>query len=80
MIVGISFVESLKAVTSFTLAHSITMALAFLGELALPCAIVEPLIAATVIYVAFENVTARNIRRRWVWTFLFGLVQRIMVA
>ena len=74
VVVGISFVESLKAVTSFTLAHSLTMALAFLGEISLPSSIVEPLIAATVIYVAFENVTSRNIRRRWMWTFIFGLV------
>lgn len=74
VVVGISFVESLKAVTSFTLAHSLTMALAFLGEISLPSSIVEPLIAATVIYVAFENVTSRNIKRRWLWTFIFGLV------
>ncbi|MBI5460844.1 MAG: HupE/UreJ family protein [Gammaproteobacteria bacterium] len=74
VIVGISFIESLKAVTSFTLAHSLTMALAFLGEISLPSSIVEPLIAATVIFVAFENVTSKNIRKRWIWTFFFGLV------
>ncbi len=74
VVVGISFIESLKAVTSFTLAHSLTMALAFLGTLSLPSSIVEPLIAATVIYVAFENIMSKNIRRRWIWTFFFGLV------
>jgi len=74
VVVGISFIESLKAVTSFTLAHSLTMALAFMGAISLPSSIVEPLIAVTVIYVAFENVTSRNIRRRWIWTFFFGLV------
>ncbi|MBI5040244.1 MAG: HupE/UreJ family protein [Gammaproteobacteria bacterium] len=74
VVVGISFIESLKAVTSFTLAHSLTMALAFLGGIYLPSSIVEPLIAATVIYVAIENVTSRNIRRRWIWTLFFGLV------
>jgi len=74
VVVGISFIESLKAVTSFTLAHSLTMALAFLGEISLPSSIVEPLIAATVIFVAFENVTSKNIRKRWIWTFFFGLV------
>lgn len=74
VVVGISFIESLKAVTSFTLAHSLTMALAFLGAISLPSSIVEPLIAATVIYVAFENVLRANIRRRWVWTFFFGLI------
>ena len=74
VIVGLSFIESLKAVTSFTLAHSITMALAFLGAISLPSSIVEPLIAVTVIYVAFENIMTVNIRRRWMWTFFFGLV------
>ena len=74
VVVGVSFIESLKAVTSFTLAHSLTMALAFIGAISLPSSIVEPLIAVTVIWVAFENVTSRNIRRRWIWTFFFGLV------
>jgi len=74
VVVGISFIESLKAVTSFTVAHSITMALGFLGAVSLPDRVVEPLIAATVIYMAFENVMRANIRRRWLWTFFFGLV------
>jgi hypothetical protein len=74
VVVGISFIESLKAVTSFTLAHSLTMALAFLGAISLPSSVVEPLIAATVIYVAFENIRSTNIRRRWIWTFFFGLI------
>lgn len=74
VVVGISFLESLKAVTSFTLAHSLTMALAFFGAIALPSSVVEPLIAATIVYVALENIMRRNIRRRWIWTFFFGLV------
>jgi hydrogenase/urease accessory protein HupE len=74
VVVGMSFVQSFKAVTSFTVAHSLTMALAFLGAVSLPSSIVEPLIAVTVIYVAFENIFRTNIRRRWVWTFFFGLV------
>jgi len=74
VVVGISFIESLKAVTSFTLAHSLTMALAFLGAVSLPSSVVEPLIAVTVIYVAFENLLRTNIRRRWMWTFFFGLI------
>jgi hydrogenase/urease accessory protein HupE len=74
VIIGLTFIESFKAVTSFTVAHSLTMALAFLGAISLSPAIVEPLIAVTVIAVAFENVFRTNIRRRWVWTFFFGLV------
>jgi len=74
VVVGISFIESLKAVTSFTLAHSLTMALAFLGAISLPSSVVEPLIAVTVIVVAIENIMRKNVRRRWIWTFFFGLV------
>ena len=74
VVVGIAFIESLKAVTSFTVAHSITMALGFLGAVSLPAHVVEPLIAATVIYVALEYVIAANVRRRWMWTFFFGLI------
>jgi hypothetical protein len=74
VVIGMSFIESFKAVTSFTVAHSLTMALAFLGAISLPPSIVEPLIAVTVIYVAFENIVRTNIRRRWVWTFFFGLI------
>lgn len=68
------FVEILKLVTSFTVAHSITLALAFLGIVSLSPGIVEPLIALTIAVVAFENVFFSNFRRRWVLIFVFGLV------
>ena len=42
-------------VTAFTLAHTITLALAGLGIVSVPASIVEPLIAASIIYVAVEN-------------------------
>ncbi len=74
VIIGLRFMESIKAVTSFTLAHSLTMALAFLGAISLPAHIVESLIAITVIYVAIENIVRKNVPRRWIWTFVFGLV------
>jgi hydrogenase/urease accessory protein HupE len=74
VIIGLTLMESIKAVTSFTVAHSLTMALAFLGAISLPPHIVEPLIALTVIYVAIENIVRKNIRRRWIWTFVFGLI------
>ena len=43
-------------VSAFTLAHTITLALAALGYVNIPGSIVEPLIAASIIYVAFENI------------------------
>lgn len=68
------FRELLKLVTSFTVAHSITLALAFLGIVSLSSSIVEPLIALTIAIVAFENVFFSNFKRRWVLIFVFGLV------
>lgn len=64
-------------VTSFTVAHSITlMASAFgLGPDALwfpP--LVETLIALSIVYMALENIVAPRLRRRWMITFGFGLV------
>jgi hypothetical protein len=42
-------------VSSFTLAHSVTLALAATGVLAPPARLVEPLIAVTIVVVAVEN-------------------------
>jgi hydrogenase/urease accessory protein HupE len=63
-----------KAVTAFTLAHSITLSLAALDVLRIPSAIIEPAIAASIVYVAVENFTTRDADKRWRETFLFGLL------
>jgi len=63
-----------KVVTAFTIAHSITLSLAALQIFAIPSAIVEPAIAASIIFVAAENFFSRNIDQRWPVTFAFGLV------
>jgi hypothetical protein len=64
-------------VTSFTVAHSITLiASAFdLGPSALwfpP--LIETLIAMSILYMALENIVGSNVGRRWMITFGFGLV------
>jgi len=70
-----SLVEMAKIVTSFTVAHSITLALTGLGVLeGLPSRLVESAIALSIVYVAVENLVRRDIRRRWLLTFFFGLV------
>lgn len=74
VIIGMTIRESIKAVTAFTVAHSLTMALAFLGLVSLSSNIVEPLIALTIVYVALENIFRVSITRRWLLTFVFGLV------
>jgi hydrogenase/urease accessory protein HupE len=63
-----------KAVTAFTLAHSITLSLAALDVVRIPAAIVEPAIAASIVYVAVENFTTREAGKRWREAFLFGLL------
>jgi hypothetical protein len=64
-------------VTSFTVAHSITLiASAFdmaPGALWFP-PLVETLIAMSIVYMALENIVGSNIHRRWIITFGFGLV------
>ncbi|HJZ33809.1 MAG TPA: HupE/UreJ family protein [Hyphomicrobiaceae bacterium] len=62
-------------VTAFTVAHSLTLALSVLGIATLPAQLVEPVIALSIAYVAFENLTMkRAVSRRWLVSFLFGLV------
>ena len=63
-----------KVVTAFTIAHSITLALAVLDIVTIPANVVEPLIAASIIWVAAENFFSQNVGRRWKVTFLLGLV------
>lgn len=63
-----------KIVTSFTVAHSITLILAALDVVRLPERLVEAGIAATIVYVAVQNLRGVNTDRRWLLTFGFGLV------
>ena len=58
-------------VTSFTIAHSLSLALAVFGVLTVPSRVVEPLIAATIVAVAVENLWAKG-EPRWRGTLAFG--------
>jgi hypothetical protein len=68
-------------VTAFTLAHSITLGLAMYGVLRLPAAIVEPLIALSIAFVAVENLFTTDLKpwRPFV-VFGFGLVHGLGFA
>lgn len=69
------FWPALKIITAFTLAHSCTLALAALGWVSLPASFVEPFIAATIVYVAVENLIRGDRARGRYWlTFGFGLI------
>ena len=71
----------LLQVTSFTAAHTVTLALGALGWVSVPAAIVEPLIAASIVYVAVENIfLARLTPWRPVVVFGFGLLHGLGFA
>jgi hydrogenase/urease accessory protein HupE len=67
-------VPVIKIVTAFTIAHSITLSLAALDIVVIPNRVVEPAIAASIVFVAMENFFSRDIDRRWRVTFVFGLI------
>ena len=69
------FSTAAKIITCFTLAHSLTLALAALDVVQLPARVVEPLIAASIVFVAVENIVRRGEPGwRWALTFTLGLV------
>jgi hydrogenase/urease accessory protein HupE len=63
-----------KLVTAFTVGHSITLSLAALDIVRIPSSIIEPAIAASIVFVAAENFFSHDVQKRWRDTFLFGLV------
>jgi len=70
-----------RIVTAFTLAHSVTLSVGALGIVTVPDRIIEPLISATIVWVALENLfAAEPDRRRWIWSFGFGLVHGLGFA
>lgn len=84
LLLGGSLGSLVKIVTSFTVAHSLTLALAALDLFVPPPRLIEPLIALSIVAVAVENLTvlraheagavASALRHRWLLTLGFGLV------
>jgi len=71
----------LVQVTTFTVAHSITLGLSLYGVVSLPASVVEPLIALSIVYVAIENLrTERLTPWRVALVFLFGLLHGLGFA
>lgn len=71
----------LLQVTCFTLAHSVTLALAMLDIIVIEPAIVEPLIAASIVYIAFDNLLSERVARwRLGVVTLFGLLHGVGFA
>jgi hypothetical protein len=72
-----SFWALLPIVTSFTIAHSITLIASAMGLA--PSALwfpplIETLIALSIVFMAFENIIGAKLERRWLISFGFGLV------
>jgi hypothetical protein len=68
------FWDVLKVVTSFTIAHSITLSLAALSVISLPSRLVESTIALSVVLAALNNLKPLVAERRWAVAFAFGLI------
>ena len=67
--------------TMFTIAHSLTLSLGVFGLVNLPPQIVEPLIALSIAYVAFENLASEQLSRfRLPVVFAFGLLHGLGFA
>ncbi len=66
--------ELLAVVTAFTIAHSITLAIAVLGIFTPSPRFVEPAIALSIAYVGIENFFVKDASKRWRITFPFGLI------
>jgi len=81
LLLGGTLLDLVKIVTAFTVAHSITLALAALDLVVPPARVIEPLIAASILLVGIENLWALRrrqadaaLRHRWMLSFGFGLV------
>ncbi|MGB3148852.1 MAG: HupE/UreJ family protein [Paracoccaceae bacterium] len=71
----------LSQVTAFTVAHTVTLGLGTAGYVNLPASIVEPLIAASIVYVAVENIASPRLSPwRPLVVFGFGLLHGLGFA
>jgi len=68
-----AFIYIIKIITFFTIAHSITLALAALGFINLPSWFVESLIALSIALAAFHNIKPIFKGKEWMIAFGFGL-------
>jgi len=71
----------LLLVTTFTLAHTLTLGLAMIGVVEISARIIEPLIAFSIAYVAIENLFLnQSIKRKSIVVFCFGLIHGLGFA
>lgn len=82
LVVCASFRSIVTIISCFTVAHSVTLAAATFGLIEISPRWVEPLIAASIVYVGLENLVRRGDepKRRWILTFFFGLIHGLGFA
>lgn len=80
VLIGLRRRDALLVVTSFTVGHSLTLALAALNVVSLSPSIVEPLIAASIAWVGIENMWRPHATSRWRLAAPFGLVHGLGFA
>lgn len=69
-----ALIETIKIVTAFTIAHSITLTIATLGWVSIPARFTESVIAFSVLLVALNNIRPFVPTGRWSIAFAFGLL------
>ncbi|MCS7461388.1 HupE/UreJ family protein [Paenibacillus doosanensis] len=74
LLIAVRYMDMLRIVTAFTVAHSITLIAASTGWIHPSSNWVEAGIAATICYVALENIWSSRHEQRWLVTFVFGLI------
>jgi hydrogenase/urease accessory protein HupE len=76
ILAAVTLRELAIALTAFTVAHSLSLALVVVGGVHLSPSIVEPLIAASIAWIGIENLLRRGDRHRarWWLVFAFGLI------
>jgi HupE / UreJ protein len=77
---GAAFVETIKVLSAFTLAHAMTLTSAVLGYVNIPAQLVESLIALTILATAIDNIRPILPGRRWMLAFAFGLIHGLGFA
>ena len=76
LLLGGTLIQLLKIVSAFTVAHSITLALATLNVLNPPARFIEPAIALSIVFVGVHSLFASREKHDWrlIFAFCFGFI------
>jgi len=78
--ISAALINIIRIVTIFTISHSITLVLAVLGWVEVPTALVEAIIAGSIIVVALNNIFPLFSAHTWLLIFVFGLIHGLGFA